>query len=192
MSTGVFALALSFGCSTEPTDPDNPADLGVGTDTGSGDIGVDAGKDAEPDVEEDVEPDVGPDIGECVADCFDEGFRRINLTLPEVCLGTEDCLNWAVGEDCADGGEICDFEPGEALCVEEFIPMCDDGNQNDAETDIGCGGACHACVVGEVYTVNGDCMSGFCDERFCAAASCEGGVRNAAEGWETCDFTSFD
>jgi hypothetical protein len=138
--------------------------------------------DLEPDVEPDVDPDTEPDTGECVADCFDEGASRCNDTAREVCLSTDDCLSWSIGEDRADGGELCDSESREAQCVEEFIPTCDDELQNDAETAVDCGGsACDPCDDGVDCLTGEDCTSGVCSDDLCALSTCSNDVLNGDE-----------
>ncbi|MFT6397779.1 MAG: hypothetical protein ACJAYU_002534 [Bradymonadia bacterium] len=61
VSTVIFALARSYGCSTEPTDPNNPIDIAIGTDTANGDSGADVDEDVADDVAEEVETDVSED-----------------------------------------------------------------------------------------------------------------------------------
>ena len=188
-------------CSADPATPSDLTDLGGNSDTGNGDSGVDSGEDtttdstfdvepdseadATPDAEPDVPdatPDVEPDTGECVADCFDEGASRCDGTVREVCLSEDDCLSWNAAEDCADTGNLCDAESGEALCVEEFIPTCDDGEMNGEETGLDCGGPdCDPCDDGVECLVAEDCASGVCLDDLCAAARCDDDVANGDE-----------
>jgi len=57
---------------------------------------------------------------------------------------------------------------GQPIIIEEVVTQsvasCNDGIQNQDETDIDCGGTCPACESGQSCVVDSDCQSGYCDE----------------------------
>lgn len=64
------------------------------------------------------------------------------------------------------------------------VPTCNDGIQNQGETDVDCGGgACVLCAVGEACLVNGDCNSFLCQAGVCQPPppSCVDGIQNQFE-----------
>jgi hypothetical protein len=88
-------------------------------------------------------------------------------------------------------------------------PTCDDGTQNQGETDVDCGGSnCGACSNGESCSVDGDCTSNNCDDGTCEAVvevcnndgNCDAGETNAncpndcpvTEGAIIIDHTAVD
>jgi len=59
---------------------------------------------------------------------------------------------------------------------------CYDGEQNNNETDVDCGGSCDACVAGNQCRINEDCETNYCSpEGVCEATSCQDGVKNGHE-----------
>ena len=61
-------------------------------------------------------------------------------------------------------------------------PTCNDGIQNQDETDIDCGGSiCPTCGPGDGCLVGTDCDSSVCTGLVCQAASCTDGVQNGTE-----------
>jgi hypothetical protein len=53
-------------------------------------------------------------------------------------------------------------------------PGCDDGQHNQDETDVDCGGSCGPCLDGQLCALPGDCQSGLCEGGVCAPAECLG------------------
>lgn len=58
---------------------------------------------------------------------------------------------------------------------------CNDGEKNNDETDIDCGGDCEPCAEGKRCDVNADCATNFCNNGICASTSCEDNKRNGLE-----------
>ena len=71
-------------------------------------------------------------------------------------------------------------------------PTCTDGEKNDIETDIDCGGnECNSCSLNLQCTENSDCDSGFCLENICTISTCDDDYKNGSEtdvncGGESC------
>jgi hypothetical protein len=64
----------------------------------------------------------------------------------------------------------------------DVFPSCDDGVQNEDETDIDCGGAiCVPCIDGQACLVDEDCFSQICDAELCLAPACDDGKTNGDE-----------
>lgn len=97
------------------------------------------------------------------------------------------------GGSCADQcatGEVCDTgtdclsgycHVSNSICVSDH---CSDGERNEGETDVDCGGAeCGDCATGAGCDVPADCLSGFCnaDTNVCVATHCEDGRANNGE-----------
>ena len=72
---------------------------------------------------------------------------------------------------CAEGG--CIAGPPAEPCSDRVL----DGD----ETDVDCGGSCHACPAGFACTAGSDCEAGVCDAGTCAAGTCGDGVRDGFE-----------
>jgi hypothetical protein len=62
------------------------------------------------------------------------------------------------------------------------IDHCDDRVQDADETDIDCGGSCHACGFDTRCEVATDCQTGACDAGMCREPSCSDGIQ---DGFET-------
>ena len=99
---------------------------------------------------------------------------------------------------CQDGG-VCveDADCASGTCIEgvcgQLPEACADGQQNNEETDIDCGGSeCPACADDLTCAVADDCVSKVCTDEVCVAATCEDQVVNGEEsdvdcGGLTCD-----
>lgn len=63
------------------------------------------------------------------------------------------------------------------------VPTCNDGVQNQTETDIDCGGNCFTCQDGKMCLINADCNSFNCVTGICQPAlpSCMDGMQNQGE-----------
>ena len=120
--------------------------------------------------------------------CDDEGAMCDDSAEPAICLtepGT--CQDGEVNQDESDtdcGGQRCeacglgdtclgadDCQSGNCdlgvtdECVDADTPTCTDGELNQDETDVDCGGpVCNACEEGATCTAATDCASGMCDE----------------------------
>ena len=125
-----------------------------------------------------------PEVGLCAGPSCEDGAPNGSET--DVDCGGPDC------EPCADAGtcnddsdclsETCDLEAG--LCVS---PTCVNGEQDEGESDVDCGGAgCAPCSVGEACTDAEDCASQLCEGGVCGAASCDDGIRNQGESDVDC------
>ena len=72
-------------------------------------------------------------------------------------------------------------------------PSCEDGQHNQDETDVDCGGTtCAPCADGLACVADQDCQVASCVLGVCAAATCADGVKNAEEtdvdcGGATCE-----
>ncbi len=68
---------------------------------------------------------------------------------------------------------------------------CGDGEQNQNETDIDCGGDCDGCPEDRKCSTDADCATNYCQGNICKVASCEDGAMNGLEsdvdcGGQTC------
>ncbi|CAF1524150.1 unnamed protein product [Adineta ricciae] len=88
----------------------------------------------------------------------------------------------AVNSDCANSN--CHTTKHQCLA-----PSCDDGNLNQNETDVDCGGVCiGTCAVNQTCKINGDCANGNCPTavKKCQPYSCFDGNKNQDEGDVDC------
>jgi hypothetical protein len=72
----------------------------------------------------------------------------------------------------------------QAQAAQVPVPTCNDGIQNQNESDVDCGGGnCPLCGVGHTCVVNTDCNSFVCVSGTCQAAppSCSDGMQNQGE-----------
>jgi hypothetical protein len=58
---------------------------------------------------------------------------------------------------------------------------CTDAKKGGTETDVDCGGSCPKCAQGKACAAAGDCSSGVCNAKVCAAPSCTDTVKNGTE-----------
>ncbi len=63
---------------------------------------------------------------------------------------------------------------------------CSDGKRNQGETDIDCGGPCSSCYDGEACRIDDDCLSGYCYNQTCMTPSCQDGIQNQEEDEVDC------
>jgi alpha-tubulin suppressor-like RCC1 family protein len=111
-------------------------------------------------------------------DCGGATCRDLN----QRCEDSDSCKE---GPDCKSG--FC----GGGVCKS---PSCTDGEQNQGETFVDCGGpVCRlnisplgTCPTGKGCAVDGDCTSQFCKDAVCTKPSCEDGVKNQDETGEDC------
>ena len=93
------------------------------------------------------------------------------------CGGNEDCEDGTV---CTDAG----------VCGQDAGGNCQDGQQNQDETDVDCGGSCpDPCGDGQGCGRNEDCTSGVCEDDVCQAPACDDGIQNGDETDVDCGGT---
>ncbi len=107
-------------------------------------------------------------------------------TICPLCDLGEGCL---IADDCDSGN--CDA--GDTWqCVSPSTPTCEDGERNQDETDVDCGGVqCDPCLEGEACKVHADCTTGVCDYtggHICIVAS---PTYQIDEDFETGDLSLF-
>ena len=68
----------------------------------------------------------------------------------------------------------------------QVIDHCDDRVRDSDETDIDCGGSCHACGFSTKCAIDADCQTGHCDSGACREPTCTDGVKNGYEGDVDC------
>ncbi len=131
------------------------------------------------------EPDSEP---VCENPCEPDALRCEGNHL-EVCAADQSgCYVWTLQQDCSESAQHCDASGDEPACLS--TPTCYDGEQNQDETDVDCGGGCLPCATGKSCGEDKDCESGFCDAGTCGLCkpnrySCLGNtVRQcSADGW---------
>jgi hypothetical protein len=108
----------------------------------------------------------------CVQTC--DGMSVYETTMIVPCGGT----TWSACESCEQG----EYEGLESCTTACGLDSCDDGMQDDGESDIDCGGTiCRACLDGQKCMADSDCRSLHCVQGACAAATCFDGVQNEFE-----------
>ena len=147
---------------------------------------------------------------DCAADgtmCDDTAEPAICLTEPGTCqdgalnqdesdidCGGLRCVACGLGDTCNAAADCetnnCDLG-NTGQCVPEDQPTCSDGEHNQDESDVDCGGAvCPACEEGAVCTGDADCDSGSCVDGECApgAGPCDNGnVQCVGNTVQTCE-----
>jgi hypothetical protein len=61
------------------------------------------------------------------------------------------------------------------------VDPCHDRIRDGDETDVDCGGSCHACSEAAVCVAASDCQTGGCDAGRCRAATCNDGLHDGFE-----------
>ena len=143
-----LGLLLTVGCGPDPDGGSGDVgDGGTGDASGLGDGGGDG------------------DAHVC-NDVCNSGDHRCNGDVLEVCATDQfGCKLWDVETDCTDNGQYCDDTNGTPTCVTP--ETCEDGIQNQDETDVDCGGLCNPCDVGSGCSDDDDCTSGACTNGTC-------------------------
>jgi hypothetical protein len=71
-----------------------------------------------------------------------------------------------------------------------LAPTCSDGLRNGDESDVDCGGPlCARCAVSARCNVNGDCVSGRCNDQFLWTDTSWRWSLSAPAGWNTASFS---
>ncbi len=106
-----------------------------------------------------------------------EGSTRTNITLypgdPGFAIGAPPFCGdgiWDVGEtleNCPEDYPVPPLIPRKRVSIS--YPTCDDGKQNQNESDIDCGGPCPPCDIGKKCRIDKDCESNYCYENICTA-----------------------
>ncbi|CAF1327644.1 unnamed protein product [Adineta ricciae] len=89
----------------------------------------------------------------------------------------------AVGKNCTQNSD-CTNQNCHHTSLTCTVPSCDDGNQNQNETDVDCGGLCSTkCLLNHTCLVNSDCANGNCHHisKKCSDPSCDDGNKNQNE-----------
>jgi len=136
----------------------------------------------------------GGDMGEttgCMQTCPAIGATQCMGDVIQGCaIGADGCIGWQDGLDCSSAGNACDASSGIAMCVPAVTdPSCEDGIQNQDETDVDCGGSCPKCDNGKTCMGNGDCATDLCDQGTCASMpgeTCDDGLQNQDESDVDC------
>lgn len=106
---------------------------------------------------------VPPNNEMCPTDCTVGESRCSGSTVQACAPDADGCPTWVDGLNCRPEGLLCDDSAAPAVCLAE-TGTCDDGAQNQDESDIDCGGArCAPCAIGGACEEASDCASGNCD-----------------------------
>jgi hypothetical protein len=73
-----------------------------------------------------------------------------------------------------------------ALTLASVVDHCDDRALDGDESDVDCGGSCHACIGGQMCRGGNECDSGMCSNGRCIAATCTDGVQDGLETGVDC------
>ena len=151
--TAALALALT-ACGPDPSS-------GRG-DNGNQDGGI---LDGEPTDDGTVDGQPNQDSHVCNDQC-NLNDHRCNGDVLEVCISDDfGCKVWDTEQDCTTDGKYCDDTNGTPACL--AAQTCDDGIQNQDETDVDCGGTCDPCATGAQCNDDDDCESGACSNGTC-------------------------
>lgn len=97
----------------------------------------------------------------------------VTFRTPSSPLPAEDCA--VDGDEDGNGAADCDDVACAATpaCMVAMPATCTDGQRNEEESDVDCGGSCPRCNDGAACGASGDCASGLCGNQVCVrAASC--------------------
>ncbi len=70
---------------------------------------------------------------------------------------------------------------GVVVDITQIPEECKDGEQNQNESDVDCGGTCEGCPEGAKCSGNADCATNYCADGICVVASCEDAATNGLE-----------
>ncbi|MCA9693344.1 MAG: hypothetical protein KC636_27360 [Myxococcales bacterium] len=168
--------STTAGSSTDSSASSSASSAPTGTDSSGSESDAGPGTDSDSDSETDSE------TGVTTGDTCNNGVKDGDETDVD-CGGS--CGNTCeVGQACLIHGDCAtnSCDPDEGVCTPN--PTCENGVQDDDETDIDCGGACGAnCDIDDGCFADTDCASGFCDpdDNTCQPPSCDDGVMNGDE-----------
>ena len=97
---------------------------------------------------------------------------------PNAANRTRDSLSFGVGVHllpCANGD-----------CALAKMVSCENRVRDGDETDVDCGGSCHACPGGERCTRASDCQTKQCNAGVCAQPTCSDGIQDGFESDVDC------
>ncbi|VVB80880.1 Uncharacterised protein [uncultured archaeon] len=82
---------------------------------------------------------------------------------------------------------------GVTVDTSRIPPTCQDGEKDEDETDVDCGGSCDGCSEGKKCSLDVDCSTNYCEDNRCKTASCDDGILNGMEsdvdcGGEPCEL----
>ncbi|MCD6498274.1 MAG: hypothetical protein J7M25_08270 [Deltaproteobacteria bacterium] len=145
----ILTVAITLGaCGGDSTGGGSHGDGGTGDASGLGEGGV------------------TDDGAQCTNTCDQLDALRCEGTAVQVCAKDDKgCVVWKVQQDCADTTQVCDDSGDAPTCVTP--ETCDDGIQNQDESDIDCGGICPACPVASQCNDDEDCESKACTNGVC-------------------------
>ncbi len=99
------------------------------------------------------------------------------------------CGSTPASPPCSQGGDCLSGACEGGICVDP--PTCNDGRKNGEESDVDCGAFCLAsggvtCATGKACAHGGDCQSGLCEAKVCAAPLCKNGRVDPSESDVDC------
>src|SRR5688572_10153650 len=101
-----------------------------------------------------------PTVEHCANEFFDADLGETDTD-----CGGSDCKACDLGQGCIET-----IDCAEGQCVEGFCQAegCDNGAEDEGETDLDCGGSCKPCDPGQGCLVAADCASKVCNDGTCA------------------------
>ena len=131
--------------------------------------------------EEDIDPN-------CIADCLNAEI--CDWLAPTGPMGetSVECWNLCTDQEWWNNFMGC-LEPHFFTCAQEGLSdcLCNNGIQDESETDMDCGGAeCDPCGAENSCLENHDCLSSVCEDSICQFPSCEDEIRNGDESDRDC------
>ena len=186
----------SVSCIENPDQFASSSDTSLDTGEPDADVGEPDADVGEPDADAD-----GPDADADGPDADADGPEDTSITCDEpdadeFCTTYETvCGSLSVIDACGDFHQLDCGSCQDGVCLEGgcFPPGCDDGVQNQDETDIDCGGdVCPPCAGGKSCDDDTDCLSGVCIGDECAEPTCDDGVLNQGETDTDCGGPNCD
>jgi hypothetical protein len=101
--------------------------------------------------------------GTCLAAACDDKIHNGNET--DTDCGGMTCPKCGAGKACAGDGDCA----GGSCVAGACAATCSDGEKNQNETGIDCGGGCEGCAIDEACAVGTDCESGVCKAGACTS-----------------------
>jgi hypothetical protein len=107
-------------------------------------------------------------------DTIAENSLLMSLLAPDVTLFGHEMVSIGFGVHLSP----C---PSGDCALGAVVDHCDDRVLDGDESDVDCGGSCHACIGGETCRGGNECDSGMCSNGRCVAATCTDGVQDGLE-----------